>query len=450
MKKLFIVLTLFLLSVFTLVGCTDKESEPIDYGSVIYHELSEVAALEARKCFDFFWETQNTDEESYGIGLIPDRYPNNGSASIASVGFGLTAFPIGVENGWVTYEEAYERSLMTLREMSTLERKEGFYYHFYNYSNGGPSNSEISCIDTAIFICGALFAGQYFGGEVQTLAQTLYEDVNWPWYVNPNTNQFYMTYIPSKNKHDGKWDYYGEQLMMYFLGAGSPTHPIGKEVYDAFKKQAGYYGDYKVYYSWFGSIFTYQFSHAWIDFRNIEDANGINWYDNSVQATYAHQQFCIDNAYSEENSNGYKTFSNLSWGLTACDYPGEGGYNGFFGASPRGHQVTASTPQKERNDGTIALCGAIGSLPFAPDIVLPTMDYYYNTLDGKLFGGYGFVDSYNLENNRTWIAKDVIGIDKGISLLMIENYRSELVWQVFMDCEFMDRAIKNLGFTETK
>lgn len=448
MKKLFIMLTLVIVSLFAMVGCDGNK----DYGSTVHHELTPVAAWEERKAFNFFWGTQEVN--GYGIGLIPDRYPDNGMASVASVGFGLAAFPIGIVNGWITYDEGYDRALLTLKAMKELETVNGFYYHFYGTTTGIPlENTEVSCIDTAILLCGALFAGEYFGGKVEDLAQDIYEKVNWPTYINPNTNQFYMAHkpwLPEGKQYEGAWDVYGEQLMMYFLGAGSPTYPIGKEVYDAFRKDVGFYDKYQVIYSWFGSIFTYQFSHAFIDFRNIEDANGINWYDNSVQATYAAQQFCIDNAYDEATSKGFKTFSNVSWGLTACDYPGEGGYNGFFGASPRGHKETDSTPEKERNDGTIALCGAIGSLPFAPDIVLPTMDYYYDALDGKLRSGYGFIDSYNLEGEKVWMSTDVIGIDKGISLLMIENYRSELVWEVFMNCDFMEKAIDVLEFTETK
>ena len=140
----------------------------------------------------------------------------------------------------------------------------------------------------------------------------------------------------------------------------------------------------------------------------------------------------------------FKTFGELSWGLTACDGPKE--YSGLYGAAPNGGM---SDDDAAVNDGTIALCGAIGSLPFAPKLVLDTMDYYYTTLDGKLFGGYGFYDSYNLENG-TWIGTDYIGIDKGISLLMIENYRSELVWEVFMDLKCIDKAIEVLEFTKTK
>ena len=445
MKKISLLLILFIFYLVGLSGCNfnfGEEKRP-DYGATIYHELTEVASLEARKCFNFFWGTQNNNANSAGYGLIPDRYPyENGLASIASVGFGLTAFPIGIENGWITYEEGYDRSLMTLKQMQKLTTYKGFYYHFYGYHNGKPANgSEVSGIDTALFIAGALFAGQYFGGEVEDIANDIYEKVEWPTYVNPQNNRFYMSCKPKEDGtalYEGAWDWYGEQLIMYFLGAGSPTHPIGIEVYKSFSKLTQYYGDYEVISSWFGSIFTYQFSHAWIDFRNINDYLDINWYDNSVQATLAHHQYCVD------NKDKYKTFGDLSWGLTACDGPKE--YSGLYGAAPNGGM---SDDDAAVNDGTIALCGAIGSLPFAPKLVLDTMDYYYTTLDGKLFGGYGFYDSYNLENG-TWIGTDYIGIDKGISLLMIENYRSELVWEVFMDLKCIDKAIEVLEFTKTK
>ena len=431
MKKLLLCILVLIVTLFSLTGCGKEEKE---YGATTYHELSEATAREARKCFNFFWATANTDETSLGYGLIPDRYPSNGLASIASVGYGLTAIPIGVKNGWITYEEGYERALKTLQNMKNLERVEGFFYHFYSEKYGIVSpNTEVSNIDTAIFLCGALFAGQYFGGEVSKVANELYDDVNWPWYINPNTKQFYMSYKPDRTpKFDGAWDVYGEQLMMYFLAAGSKTHPIDVSIYNAFRRDYGRYGDYEMIHSWFGSIFTYQFSHAWIDFRNMVDANGVNWYENSVQATYASYQYCVD------NKDRFKTFSETSWGLTACDGPN--GYEGKYGAAPSGHYSTS-----HYTDGTVALCGAIGSICFAPELVVPTIDYYYTALDGQLFGGYGFYDSYNLENG-TWIAKDVIGIDKGISLLMIENYQSEFVWEVFMDCEFMDTAIDVLGF----
>ena len=433
MKKLFLgVLMLVVCSLF-LIGCTPSEKE---YET---HELTEVAEKESRKCFNFFWGTANLDKESPSYGLIPDRFPSNGLASIASVGYGLTAFPIGVERGWIKYEAAQERALTTLLSMEKLQRVNGFYYHFYYEKNhniaaeiGLPAKgTEVSVIDTAIFLCGALFAGEYFGGEVAEVANRIYAEVNWPWYVEPGVNQFYMGYDAETNTFSGNWDVYGEQLMVYFLAAGSPTYPIDKSVYDSFRRIEGTYGEDTFISSWFGSIFTYQFSHAWIDFARIEDADGVNWFDNSVKATYANYNYCQDYSYK------YKTFAAGGWGLTACDGPD--GYNGQYGSAPSGTDNTAHF-----TDGTVALAGAIGSIVFAPELVLDTMDYYYTALDGKLFGGYGFYDSYNIDRN--YIANDVIGIDKGISLLMIENYRDGIVWKTFMELDCMEKAIDVLEF----
>jgi hypothetical protein len=409
------------------------------------NEVNEFTLQEEESCFKFFWETQ-TSEEYPGAGLIPDRYPSNGLASIASVGFGLAAFPIGVHNKWITFKEGEERAIMTLSNMKNLNTIEGFYYHFYNEKSGKPATgSEVSVIDTAIFVIGALAAGEYFGGEVETLANEIYAKVNWNWYVNPKTNQFYMGYDSKTQKHSGKWDIYGEQLMMYFLGAGAPKkeYRISKKVYDSFTKFKGAYTStttgeqFKFFNSWNGSIFTYQFSHAFIDFRDIVDDKGRDWYENSVIATKCARQYCIDNpeGFSPLTHNEY------SWGLTACDTPS--GYSGKLGNKPNGFGSNDQT----RNDGTVALCGSVGSMPFLPDEIQESIDYYYTFLDGKLVGKYGLYDAYNCENNAVWIAQDVIGIDKGVSLIMIENYRSGLIWECINNADFMKLAIDVLGFT---
>ena len=408
------------------------------------NEISNYAIQEEMGSFKFFWETQVLNGR--GAGLIPDRYPSNGLASIASVGFGLAAFTVGVENGWITYQEGKERAIMTLEGMKTLERINGFYYHFYNENNGTSApGSEVSVIDSAIFIIGALTAGEYFGGEVKTLAYDIYSDINWKWYVNPQTKQFYMSYNPTTKRHEGSWDVYGEQLMLYFLGAGSPVkeYRTGKDVYDSFRRYKGSYTSsktnetYRFINSWFGSIFTYQFSHAFIDFRNIVDNYGIDWYQNSVIATKCARQYCID------NPEGFSTvtFNENSWGLTACDTPW--GYSGFLGNNPTGNGGNDQT----RNDGTVALCGSVGSMPFLPTEVEASIEYYYTFGDGKLVGKYGLLDSYNDNTGwGLWVANDVIGIDKGISVLMIENHRSGLIWDCLSKSSFMQQAIKELQF----
>ena len=429
MKKIFIFL-LMVISIVSFSGCDKKQREVI--------EVSEYTLMEEEACFNFFWETQVTEVTSNAYGLIPDRYPSNGLASIASVGFGLAAIPIGVENGWITKKEGEKRAELTIKSILELPTVEGFYYHFYLEKSGFPaSGSEISNIDTAILVAGAIVAGEYFGGNTKEYAYELYDNVNWPWYINPETNQFYMGYDPVKKEFEGAWDFYGEQLMMYFLAAGSNTHPIDPVVYRSFTKKRGAYKGVSFIHSWFGSIFTYQFSHAFVDFRNILDPNGIDWFENSVKATQVARQYCID------NPDGYLAFNEFSWGLTACDTPS--GYSGKLGNPPTGFNN-----DQHINDGTVALCGSVGSIPFLPEEVMQSIDYYYTFMEGRLVGKYGLYDSYNVQKKKIWVAEDVIGIDKGISLLMIENYRSNLVWEYFNKAEFMERAIKVLGFVSAE
>lgn len=424
-KILVLLLLLILLGVFT--SCQKEVDDSTK-------EISKYVLKEEEDCFNFFWETQNVNELLGGCGLIPDRYPSNGLASIASVGYGLAGIVIGVKNKWITQTEGEERAYLTLIKMRDMPRIEGFYYHFYNDLTGAiAKGSEISNIDTSLFLAGALTAGSYFGGRVLKAAMKIYDEVNWPWFLNKTSHNFYMSYTPDTKKFNGSWDFYAEQLIMYFLAAGSTTYPIDKIVYDSFTRYTGNYSGYSLINSWYGSLFTYQFSHAFIDFRKMVDSDGVNWFNNSVNATKANYQYCVDKA------NEFVTYSKKSWGLTACDTPT--GYSGLLGAFPSGRNNN-----NFKNDGTVAPAGAIGSIVFTPELVIPTINYYATMLDGELVGPYGFMDAFNCEGGRIWIAYSVIGIDKGISLLMIENYRSELIWENFMKLDLVKKAIQVLEF----
>ena len=379
--------------------------------------IDDVIAYEMKGSFDFFWEQANTDPASPGFGLVRDRYPGSeGIASTASVGFGLTAYLIGVEKGYITFDEGFARANGTLDTLLGMERTEGFFYHFVDMQTGKRAwSSEVSTIDTALLMMGVLSAGDYFGGDVKIKAKKLYDAINWPWFVDPERNMFYMAYRPEKG-FEGYWDFYAEQLMLYVLAAGSPTHPIEDTTYYAFTRHAAKYGSGQPFiHSWFGSIFTYQFSHAWIDFRGYTDLKGVNWFDNSVQASLAQVNFARDNAAN------YKTLGPDAWGLTASDGPD--GYNGLYGAPPSGFD-----DRQHVVDDTVAPAGAIGSIIFVPDDAKRAMlNYYYiDSLKGK----YGFNDAYNL--SRNWFASDVIGIDKGVSLLMLANYENDAVYSVMM------------------
>ncbi|MGZ9583669.1 glucoamylase family protein [Paenibacillus marinisediminis] len=396
----------------------------------------EMLEEETRKSFDFFWNEANTDPNSDGYGLIRDRAPGNPSmSSVASIGYGMSAIVIGAERGYITKEQAEERILGTLDTMLTkAEQVNGFFYHFLDMDTAQRfGNSEVSVIDTAIFISGAISAGEYFGEEVKEKAEQLYKNVDWEWYRNKDTNQFYMGYSP-ENGFSGAWDFYGEQFMLYFLGAASPTHPVNRDMFYDFIRDTASYGQYPPFiHSWFGSIFTHQFSYAWFDLRYKIDDENVNWWDNSVIATKTSRQFSIDQAEQ------FKTFGPNSWGLTASDGPN--GYQGRYGSAPTGFNN-----DQHLVDGTVPPAGAIGSIVFAPDDVLAAMRHF-NSIP-ELKGQYGFQDSYNLDVTPAYYGEDVIGIDKGISIIMIENYRTGLIWDLMNQNKYIQAGMKMVGLTE--
>lgn len=451
MKKI-ITIVLIMLSVILLISCDNQEQDL--NGELTYSELA-VLKEEKKKSFEFFWNEANTIETDNGYGLIPDRYPTNPNiASIASVGYGLAAYVVGVEENWVSYDDAYERVNKTLDTLQRLTRVNGFYYHFLNTRTGAREwNSEISIIDTGILLMGAITAGEYFGGEIKQKVYEIYKDVNWTWYLNPTTKLFYMGYSPESG-FSGAWDHVSEQLMLYILAAGAPIHSVSKEVYDKVLEieMRDYYGNYistrnpslsvetKFYYSYNGSLFQHQFSHAFIDFKNYNDPNGINWFENARLATLANY------AYVQDFSHIYKSYNESSWGLTASDGPGE--YRAY-GAKP-----SKSVTQ----NGTIAPYGAIASINYTPKLAAKAALNYYNNVEG-LWGKYGFKDAYNLglhdpslnpsiASKTPWIASDVIGIDKGITLLMLANYDSGIIWEQVMKNDQVKAGLVILGFTK--
>lgn len=392
--------------------------------------LEQVVAYEMEGAFAFFWEQANTDPNSAGYGLVRDRSPGSpGISSIAAVGFALTAYPIGVEMGYVTRQEAQARTDGTLDTLSNMERVNGFFYHFVDLQTGRRAwNSEVSSIDTAILMMGVLTAGEYFGGETRAKAERLYREVNWPWFVDESRNMFRMAYRPEKG-FEGHWDFYAEQLMLYVLAAGSPTYPTDDRPYYGFKRHRAGYGDGEPFiHSWFGALFTHQFSHAWIDFRDYADRQGVNWFDNSVKAARAHYDFAVD------VQDKYQTIGPLAWGLSACDGPK--GYSGLYGAPPSGYDN-----KQHKVDDTVPPYAAMASILFLPEEAAQAMLNYFSI--EPLKGRYGFKDAYNLSQN--WYASDVIGIDKGIALLMLANHEDDLVYRITMKNEHILNGLKRLG-----
>jgi len=444
-KKVVVIILVILLS-FSLFSCRKDEipEENLkEYRTEVLNDVSQVILDEYELGFNFFWETANQDLSSQGYGLIPDRfntYTNNpGSiASIASVGFGLTTIPIGIENDWVSRTEGEERAYYTLLTLSNMQRTHGFWYHFIDMNTSMRAwNCEVSIIDTALLISGVLTVGHYFGGRVEKLAYDLYEGIEWDWYYDFSINKFYMGYKPESG-FEGYWNGYAEHLLIFVLAAGSPTYNVGKSGYKLMKlvskKQSSGEGYGPFYSTYTGSIFTHQYSHAWIDFDSYLDYSGYNWFTNSVNATEA----AIE--YAKLQTERFKGINVNSWGMSACDGPD--GYVGAYGSGP-------SAGNAHFVDGTVPAYGAIGSIVFKPDEAISAAENYRSF--ERFWSKYGFKDSYNLTTSTNgWFASDIIGIDKGISVLMIENYMSGMIWDIFMEIEYIQDGLENLEFVKVE
>jgi len=427
-----------------------------------------------RRTFRFFWETVNRKN-----GLVPDRWPTPGFCSIASVGFALTAYPIGVERGWCSRADARDLTLTTLRffwnapqgpEPTGTTGYKGFFYHFIDMETGARFRDvELSSVDTTILLMGVLFAGQYFDGddagerEIRRLASALYERADWNFFRGDGRAAISMGWHPGQNLIDANWVGYNEGMFVNILAMGSPTHNVPASTWDQWTTRypAFWRGAGPTRHLGFGPMFGHQYSHIWIDFRGIRDAvmrkAGFDYFENSRRATYANRAWCA------ANPMGWEGYSNRVWGLTACDGPGDFTLP-FKGKIRQFHGYAARGPLSEPeglDDGTIAPTAALGSLPFAPEIVIPCAQALLNEHGSRIFHEYGFVDSFNpsftdvhakietgpVDAKRGWASRDYLGIDQGPILLQAANHRDEFVWSRMRRVPAIRRGLKLAGFT---
>jgi hypothetical protein len=399
-------------------------------------DIDEIIEQELRGCFDYFWNETPSTPGAAGYGLTRDNTnPNQKDfASIAAVGFALAAYPVGVEKGWISREQGLERTTRTLKTFEALPRYQGFFPHFIHISDARPwENTEISTIDTALFLAGALTAAEYFGGEAMEIFDRLYREVNWTALLKPN-GRFYMAFRQKDGAFlpQGEWAEAAEQFILYVFAAGSPTHPVDGNVFYTFARWNLRSGPYEYIRSYMNSLFVYQYSHAFIDFRGKQDKKGVDWWTNSVNAVLAARSYAIN------AGTRWKTLGPDSWGLSAC--LGPRGYNGAYGTRPNGMPGGASADQ---NDGTVAIYGAIASLPLAPEESAAALRNYAGY--AELWGTYGLTDSYNLDHGNGWFCPYYIGIDKGIELVMIANYQTGLVWELFNRNIYVHAGLEAVG-----
>jgi hypothetical protein len=401
-------------------------------------------------------------ETNLANGMVADNTRKGSHASIAAIGLGLAAYPIGVEQDFISREEAADRVLTTLRFFwHSPQGKEGdatgykgFYYHFLHMDTGRRAwECELSTIDTAILIAGALAAATYFDHDtepehqIRKLADDLYRRVEWQWALNRD-GKVLMGWKPESGFLPYCWEGHNEAILLHVLGLASPTHPLPAASYQAFTSTYCWKEIYGHEFLYGGPLFMHQLSHLWIDFRGLQDdfmrKHGIDYFENSRRAAYVQQQYAI------HNPREFRGYGEHAWGITASDGPGPAVLN-TDGVERRFFDYEARGVPDGPDDGTLAPWAVVASLPFAPEIVLPTLQYF-NDAYPEMTSEYGFKCSFNPtfndgeQNARGWISKGYYGLDQGPVVIMIENYRTGFFWELMRKCDYLRDGLRRAGF----
>jgi hypothetical protein len=460
-------------AIVLVAGCAPRAPRPAAAPPlpVAYGDPATAAFLDtlARDTFDWFWELSDP-----ATGLTPDRWPTKSFASVGAMGFALTAYPIGAERGWITRAAAAERTLATLRFLWRAKQDsarsgatgyQGFFYHFLDDQGRRFEDVELSTVDTALLLGGMLFCQSWFDGgaaaerEIRALADSIYARVDWQWaQVRPPTVA--LGWKPGEGHLPWDWRGYNEAMILVVLALGSPTHPLEPAAWDAWTANYRWDTFHGQEHVGFAALFGHQYSHVWIDFRGIQDdylrAKGIDYFENSRRATLAQR------AYAIANPQGFRDYGADVWGLTACDGPFDGTLTidgrarTFRTYSARGASFT-----NVEDDGTLAPTAAGGSIAFAPEIAIPALRAMRDRYGARLYGRYGFFDSFNptlrdttvalrhgvVDPGLGWFDTDYLGIDQGPILAMIENHRSGLVWRTMRKNPYVVRGLRRAGFT---
>lgn len=414
-----------------------------------------------KRTFHYFWDL--ADKNNY---QIPDRYPTLTFSSIAATGFGLSSYISGIESGFVARDQGAKRVLLTLQSLWRLPQGDaksgvsgfkGFYYHFLNLNDATRYKEvELSSIDTGLLMAGILSVQSYFDKDnvvekqIRELADQLYLRVDWNWMMNGQKTMS-MGWHPEKGFIPAQWKGYNEAMVLLIMAMGSPTHAIPATSWDEWCKTYEWESFMGITNVQFDPLFGHQYSHVWIDFRNIKDAfmeaKGTDYFENSKKATLSNRAYCI------KNPGSFKGYGNHQWGLTACDGP----FNGKMQIEGRDiqffdYRARGASSQQVIDDGTIAPTAAGGSMPFAPEECEGALKYMWNQHYEQLVGQYGFKDAFNLtyrdqNHPEGWFDVDYLGIDQGPILLQMQNYENALIWDVMKKNKYIVEGLKRAGFS---
>jgi hypothetical protein len=409
--------------------------QPLD-GKVPAERQTDELLLEVQhRAVRFFWE--QTDDET---GLAKDRANNSHEdsyklASLAATGYALAALPVAVEHGWLDRQKSIERALMTLGFVRDLDHVEGWLPHFVELESGERlPGQEVSTIDTALFFAGALVCARYFGqgadgAQVEQAAMDLFDRLDWLWMLTnggskPEKKVISHGWTPEHQFLPYNYADYSEAILLLLLGLGAKEKPLPAVCWAALERRLQTYAGIESIAG--DPIFIHQMPLGYFDFRNCRDRLGYDYWTSSVNAMRIHRRYC------EDHRSDSATFAAGFWGLNASDGPE--GYRAY--GAPNGP-----------SDGTVSPTGAIGALPFDHSLGLSALHALAAQKELPLWGRYGFCNSFNLD--RHWATPDVIGIDLGMVLLGIENYRTGLVWKLMGSTQIAQRAVKSTGLKVT-
>lgn len=373
----------------------------------------------ARRAFRFFIEKSDPR-----TGLVRDRASNTGKdnytiASLAATGYGLAALPAGVERRWISRGDAARRARRTLQFLlNDLPHEHGWFYHFVDGRTGMRAwRSEVSSIDTALAIVGALVCGQYFSREkdIQEIATRLYDRLDWTWLRTragrrPDALLLPHGWTPEKSFLRYDWDTYSEGILLYLLGLGAQREPVPASSWDAWSRDIVSYEGRETLTG--GPLFLHQMCQGFFDLRGRRDRQGYDYWVSSINATHMNRQFCIDRAGRSRPGYGPSL-----WGISASDGPK--GYRAYRGP---GSKIG------DAEDGTLCPTAAISSVMFTPQLSQEAAEMMYARYGVQLWGRFGFANAFNV--GRNWYDSDVIGIDLGMALIALENHRSGLYWRL--------------------
>jgi hypothetical protein len=398
-------------------------------------------------------------------GLIADKSDPDSHSSIAVVGLGISSYVVGLERNLLSREEAVNKILTVLNffhagqqgpEEDAMGYK-GFYYHFLHMDTGRRAwESELSTIDTAIFIAGALTAAYYFKGEnkeekdIRNLAENLYRRIDWQWALNGGT-MICHGWKPESGFLNNYWDWgYSEAIILYILALGSPTFavdPIGYRNWTSTFKWNNIDG---IEYIHAGPLFIHQMSQLWLDLKGIQDELNkkykIDYFENSRRATHVQQQYAIKNPLN------FTHYGENNWGFTASDGPGPASIM-IDGVEKIFYDYIARGVPFGPDDGTISPWAVVASLPFAPDIVLETIRHAIKRLMEKNAADNGFDASFNPvfkipgKEENGWVSPWKFGLNEGPMIIMIENFRTQLIWNIIKKCLYITNGLRLAGFT---